>query len=125
MIAHANQANSDMLPDLFSNLLYYGVYPDEWKIAKCVTISKPGRSDGSNPKNHCPISLLPCLGKTVEKILVSRIAIAGKTLGAITNAQFDSLAEQSPIDTLTINTTRAQRWTKVTLVRANTESDQP
>lgn len=67
MIAYANQANPDILPDLFSNLLHYGVFPDKWKIAKCVAITEAGGSDGSNPKNHLPILLLLCLGKTFEK----------------------------------------------------------
>lgn len=57
------------LPTLINNLLPVGVYPRVWRQAKWVPVLKAGCEDASIPKHLQPISLLSCLGKTLEKIM--------------------------------------------------------
>ena len=45
-----------------------GYHPAKWKVARGVTIPKPGRDDYSLAKSYRCISLLDCLGKMVEKV---------------------------------------------------------
>ncbi|CAI6376796.1 unnamed protein product [Macrosiphum euphorbiae] len=60
---------------LFGRFLHDGIFPDCWKIAKLIIISKPGRSDSCNVKSFRPISLLPALGKALETLIIKRIGL--------------------------------------------------
>ena len=57
------------LADLVRASIYAGHHPKEWKEAIVCVIPKPRQADYTIPKNYCPISLLKCLGKLVEKIV--------------------------------------------------------
>jgi hypothetical protein len=46
-----------------------GAHSKTWKIAKGVTIPKPGKDDYSKVKSYRVISLLNCLGKVVKKVV--------------------------------------------------------
>ena len=48
-----------------------GIYPDDLKIAKVITLYKKGTKH--TPNNHRPISLLAHFGKIFEKILCRRL----------------------------------------------------
>jgi len=65
---------------LYSNLISYGYHPVCWREAIGVILKKPNRN-ASLPKSYRVILLLNCLGKTAEKIIVTRLAY----LAEITN----------------------------------------
>jgi retron-type reverse transcriptase len=48
------------------------LFPQQWKAADVVTIPKPGK-DRLFPQNYRPISLLPTMGKVLEKIINIRL----------------------------------------------------
>jgi hypothetical protein len=50
-----------------------GRFPKNWKIAKIIPITKPGREDSLDPSKYRPISLLNIGGKVLEKLLINRI----------------------------------------------------
>ena len=50
---------------LFNLSVKLGVIPSQWKISLIVPI--PKHSDGSNPTNYRPISLLPIISKVLER----------------------------------------------------------
>lgn len=54
--------------DLYNEILSQGIYPQSWKVADAVPIAKPLKPS-SELTSYRPISLLPCLGKVLEKIL--------------------------------------------------------
>jgi hypothetical protein len=58
-----------LLPLLFTAALRLGCNP--WPNAKVVIIPKPGKADYSAPKAYRPISLMECLGKTLEKVVAT------------------------------------------------------
>lgn len=64
-------------PHIFHNLsnlcLNSGRFPTMWKTAICRLIPKPGTQEINQPRHYRPISLLPVLGKTLEKLLIDRI----------------------------------------------------
>ena len=43
------------------------IFPDIWKIADVIPISKKG--DRSQPSNYRPVALLSCIGKLQERIV--------------------------------------------------------
>lgn len=101
---------ASILSKLFDNLLRHVVFPRSWKHARCDPFPKPGRTDIPVPKSLRPISLLSCLGKTLEKILTQRIARAGAETGVRAAEHMGSRANLSAIDTLMTRLSTAQEW---------------
>ena len=67
--------NSNYLSDIltiFNQSIYTGIVPSNWKVGQVVPILKPGKSP-EKCESYRPISLLSCLGKLLEKILVKRL----------------------------------------------------
>ena len=50
-----------------------GKCPSEWKIASVTFLKKSGKVDYHQPSAYRPISLTSCLGKCMEKIIVTRL----------------------------------------------------
>ena len=49
-------------------MLKSGIYPDSLKISKIVPLYK--KDDDTNLSNYRPISLLPSISKTFDKVIV-------------------------------------------------------
>lgn len=56
---------------LFNKVLSHGIFPDVWKIAHIIPLHKNGKRDIVS--NYRPISLLPLIGKLMEKLMHTRI----------------------------------------------------
>ena len=50
-----------------------GICPSEWKVASVTFLKKSGKTDYHQPSTYRPISLTSCLGKCMEKIIVTRL----------------------------------------------------
>ena len=61
--------------ELFNCSLKWGIYPERFKQAKICVIAKPGRRDKSCPRSYRMISLLPALGKCLERIIARRLSL--------------------------------------------------
>ena len=61
-----------LLATLFNAMLLLGFFPEFWKISEIILIPKPGK-DLTLPSSYRPISLLPCLSKLFEKVLLLKI----------------------------------------------------
>lgn len=68
-----------------------------------MPIPKPEQTDTSDPKILRLISLLSCLSKTFEKILASRLGLAGKLTCGISKDLMGCLPNCSAIDTLMVD----------------------
>ena len=63
-----------------------GIFPESYKIAKVVPLYKGG--DKENVNNYRPISLLPALGKLLEKVVSNRLIDYLDNFDLITPHQF-------------------------------------
>lgn len=72
---------------IFKACIRLSYFPDKWKIAKIVAIPKP-QKDHSKPENYRPISLLSCLSKIFERILLNRLNIHIEAKKTIPKFQF-------------------------------------
>jgi ribonuclease HI len=99
-IRKVHEFSPKLLPKLFTALLRFSVHPQEWKTANCVILPKPGKPDYSLPRAYRPISLLPCLGKILERIVADRTADAALRCGALIPSQLGARSGVSPTDAL-------------------------
>ena len=60
------------LCQLYNNCIHKGVFPDAYKIAKVIPLFKKG-GDRESLDSYRPISLLPALGKLLEKLISVRV----------------------------------------------------
>lgn len=72
LLKHLPRKAVVLLTKIFNACLFIGYYPDCWKIAKVIPIPKPGK-DKTSPSSYRPISLLPCLSKILEKLILTRL----------------------------------------------------
>ncbi|KAI8434197.1 hypothetical protein MSG28_012309 [Choristoneura fumiferana] len=60
------------LAALFDYILLNNRLPKEFKLAKVIAVLKPGKTD-DRPENFRPISLLSCIYKLLERLILARI----------------------------------------------------
>lgn len=58
---------------MYNGCLREGVFPQIWKMAKIIPITKPGKEDSYEVSKYRPISLLNVAGKVLEKATINRI----------------------------------------------------
>ena len=66
-----NHVIAPYLETLYNSCIYHGLFPDAFKIAQVIPLFKGG--DKQECSNYRPISLLPTLGKLLEKLLSTRL----------------------------------------------------
>jgi hypothetical protein len=52
---------------IYNECLKTGCFPTDWKTARILPITKPGREDYTDPSKYRPISLINTGGKILEK----------------------------------------------------------
>ena len=62
-----------VLTRLYNGCLKFGVFPEKWKRGMLITILKDPSKAEDEVKSYRPICLLSVLGKTLERLIVSRL----------------------------------------------------
>lgn len=89
---------AEKVADLFRHILASGVYPDSWKLGSVVPIFKSGCE--SEVGNYRPVSLLPVIGKLLEKLLHRRLLIFLDSNDYFTESQGGFRPSLSTTDTI-------------------------
>ena len=58
--------------EIINNSFLNSIIPNDWKLATIIPILKPEKNR-SDPSSYRPISLLPCFGKLLEKLVCARL----------------------------------------------------
>ena len=58
---------------MFNCSIKEGLYPDNFKISKCVPVYKGNKLDPENPVNYRPISILNSINKVFERLLHNQL----------------------------------------------------
>lgn len=66
-------ALAEYIRKLFNQCMREGYFPNKWKEADVIILLKSGDRVKDNPRSYRPISLLPVLGKALERLMVSRL----------------------------------------------------
>nr|KAG5704570.1 hypothetical protein BaRGS_031834 [Batillaria attramentaria] len=72
MIKHLGPAARRKLLELFNQSWKTGIFPSAWKEATIIPIRKKEK-DPAKKTSYRPISLLSCLGKTLERMINKRL----------------------------------------------------
>ena len=75
-----------------------GYQPKIWRETKVVILPKANKEDYSLPKSYRLVSLLNCLGKTLEKILATRLGYLANTTSLLQDSQLRGKKQRSAID---------------------------
>jgi hypothetical protein len=86
-----------ILAILYTRCLELQWYPERFKKAKTVVLTKPGKPPDTyrTPKGYRPIALLPTLGKVLEAILAKRVAEAAEWNGLLPDEQMGNRVSRS------------------------------
>lgn len=74
LIKHLPTNCVQQITKLFNSCLSLKHFPNQWKISKVIMIPKPGK-EPTKTSSYRPISLLPILGKLLEKMLLRRMLV--------------------------------------------------
>lgn len=75
-----------------------GAHPAKWKTSRGVTIPKPGKDDYGLANAYRAISLLNCLGKTVEKVATMLVRAHCEATQGFHPGQYGCRAGRSVVD---------------------------
>ena len=85
-----------LISEAFNICVKYSYFPNSFKCAKVIPILKKGK-ENKLASSYRPISLLSCLGKILEKILVKRINEFTEENNVINKEQYGFRKEHSTI----------------------------
>ena len=100
IIVKAYQAIPDIFFKLYSKLIKIGYHPKSWKQANIAILPKPGKPDYSKPKAYRLISLLNCLEKVNERIIVKRLSYLAEITHLLYSNQIGGRLKKSAINAI-------------------------
>ena len=62
-----------MLTDLFQKVTRAAEFPKSWKVARVTPVYKKNKV--TDPQNYRPISVLPTLATTFERVLIPQVSV--------------------------------------------------
>lgn len=92
------------LLELYNYILKSSEVPISWKHTKVIAIPKPGRDRG-NADSYRPISLLSCIRKLFERMLLLRLELWAEKSEMMSNTQFVFRKGRGTADCLAIFST--------------------
>ncbi|CAM9781831.1 unnamed protein product, partial [Heterosigma akashiwo] len=72
VLKHCARQLARPLTRLFQKVGIPGVFPRSWKVARVTPVYK--KKDASLPENYRPISVLPTLATTFERVLMKQLS---------------------------------------------------
>ena len=103
MILHLGSLAKQKLLDIYNHAWNTGTFPTSWKEAIIIPILKK-RKDRHSKTSYRPISLLSCLGKTMERMVNRRFQHHLQTNGLLSPSQSGFRKNRSTEDQVTLLT---------------------
>lgn len=77
MIKEACKTAGDSILTVYNRCISEGIFPEIWRRGTIKIIPKRGDKAPDDPKSYRPITLLPSLGKVLERLVVPRLLPGG------------------------------------------------
>jgi len=84
----------DAVMKLFNQCAAEGVFPRAWKTGELILIPKTADADPHNLKTYRPITLLPVMGKWLERLVERRLRAHIREVGWLDDGQFGFTAKK-------------------------------
>lgn len=97
IIKAVHECNPNLFRDAFNKCLELGVFPQSWKISVVKVIPKPNTVNHT-PNSLRPISLVPVLGKILEKLMIDRIMFHLRHSHSLHKGQYGFMPNSSTED---------------------------
>ncbi|KAE8215350.1 hypothetical protein CF319_g9021, partial [Tilletia indica] len=81
----------ESMVQLLATALRLGWHPSVFRQATLVALKKSGNRDSAQPRSYRLISLLPCLGKVLEKIVAQGLTFYARKYGWVPPEQFGGM----------------------------------
>ena len=113
MLKHLDQRHVQIIASIFQKCISLEYFPEAWKSARVVLVPKPGKDSYTELSSYRPISLLPCLGKMLEKMLAEWLDQFLEDNHLVNKNQYGFRKNCSAIDALDhlVKSTREKRQT--------------
>jgi hypothetical protein len=98
ILRRAYNTESKIFYLLYRALFAAGYHPKGWREAIGVILPKANKKDYSLPKAYRVISLLNCLGKTLKKVLATRLSYLAETGDLLQETQIGGRKQKSALD---------------------------
>ena len=85
-VKHLSPSSLEYLSDILETCLRIQYFPRLWKLGTTVLLPKPLKNH-TDPNNYRPITLLPALGKVLEKIINIRLSKFAESHNLLPNSQ--------------------------------------
>jgi hypothetical protein len=76
--------------------------PQSWRVARIITLQKPGKKDYTIPKAFRPISLLPTISKGLEAVIAARLSYLAEEYGLLPKNHFGARPKRSAEQALNV-----------------------
>ncbi|KAE8220547.1 hypothetical protein CF319_g5944 [Tilletia indica] len=113
----------DSIVTLLGTGLKLGWHPRVFRQATLVVLKKAGNRDPAQPRSYRLVSLLPCLGKVLEKIVARRLSFYVQKYGWIPPEQFGGMPGRTTNDE--VQTTPRSLWFMMWRRGGRKESNEP
>lgn len=89
-----------ILTNAINALLRLGHHPHLWKHFLTITLRKPSKPDNSIPKAYRPVALEDTIGKVVESVFATRLAVLVERYQLLLNTHFGGRPGRTTTDAL-------------------------
>lgn len=104
---------------LVQHAIRLGYHPKEWKKARGILLEKPGKRDYGLVRSYRVISLLNCMGKLIEKVVVEQLSQYCEDYSKLHPGQMGGRKKRSAIDAVAILVHTVQKaWEEKKLAAA-------
>lgn len=93
-------SHQEVIFNILKHCLRVGFHPRCFKRATLVVLRKPGKRDPTAPRSYRLISLLPCLGKALERIVAARLTYLAQRHHWVPPIQFGGLPHRCTADAI-------------------------
>jgi len=98
VIAKLAGARPDTLMAVFNRCLSSGVFPERWKVARLVLLHKGKDKPRTEASSYRPLSLLDCVGKLFERLLLNKVNAHLAAVRGLSDRQFGFRRGKSTVD---------------------------
>lgn len=90
----------ELITTILNLCLEHATFPSIWKVHNVKFIPKHQKQDPTDPSSFRPISLLPVMGKVLDRVIATRVEHSVRENGGFSDRQFGFVGGRSTLDAI-------------------------